>query len=221
MKALRSVPARLLAAIAVAAALTGCSGTDRPKPQVFLRTAVDTVPPGARCRATGAGDRPGRTVESPGLLALADLTPPIRIVCRLPGYWPAEMRLLPRERRPLLERLLAGEPVHPGRGEVRGKAAGVGGEYPARVSMRLARDAFDSERDRDAFYEGLVGEVRAGWHRLREQAEAECAAGVVPLAGASSVSLPSACRRAYEALDKRMRDDLQRIEGERRRAVVP
>jgi hypothetical protein len=208
----------LFAALVVG--LSGCIGEIEEKPRVVLNTAIESRPIESRCRVTDGTGR-GATVVAPGLASLSTFEVPVRVVCRKNGYWPEEVRIVPRRKRPLLIRLLEGERVDPRLGDVRGNEAGIGGEFPSRILMRLAPASFDSEADRDVAYAALVQETRADWAVLGAQAEAECEAGVVGREGASAVSLPANCRRAFEILVQQRADDLRRIEGLRRRSAVP
>ncbi len=207
--------------------LAGCALPDLPveaptetaKPVPM--TLMQTQPVGAVCSVRGESGLE-RTIRTPEIIPLESFGKEVRITCFLADHYRRVTTIHPRSIKPLLVRILDREPLTLQIATVEDAEGGKDARaYPPQMLIRLRRDRFDTETERDAWYEGLASATLEDWRQLRVVVDGQCRPDIVTMKGEGAVSKPVACSTALTRLEETAATDLRSIELDRRRAALP
>ena len=210
-----------------AALLGGCAlspppeekpaAADKPVPMTLIQTA----PGGAVCSLRGESSLE-RTIRTPEIVPLEAFGKEIRVTCFLADHFRLVTTVQPRSIKPLLRRILDREPLSLQTATIEDAEGGEDARpYPPQMLFRLRRDRFQTETERDVWYETLSAATLQDWRGVRAVVAGQCRPDIVPLKGGGAVSKPVACSTALDRLEKTAATELRSIEVDRRRAALP
>lgn len=217
---------RALALLCLLTALVGCKiivppDENKVKPRLatfVARTIVQSNHPNAECRAVGTNQQVDKRI-TPYTISPEQMGFPVRVTCELEGFLKTSEYLYPRPVPSLVLGLAQGVKISP-MVDLKPAAGAPNDTLVANsIAVILRRGAFNKIEERERFYEILRKDREQRWEKLRSLTRQDCRNPIVPRAGATSVSEPTACRVAYKRLEELRAADLSLLEQERRRAT--
>ncbi|MEO1292409.1 MAG: hypothetical protein AAFV62_06205 [Pseudomonadota bacterium] len=197
-----AVRTRTVAALALIGVAAGCAtiveGTSDP-------LTVITEPAGAVCTIERGGTVIGVVNPAPGTVELGKSKDDAMVTCEKDGHEPATAALRASFQGMTFGNVLLGGVV----GVAIDAGSGAMNKYPETVSLTLAPIFFETEADRDAFYERAIAKIEAEAQEARATVEKNC-----------NSSNAEDCAEEAAAIDQERLRQVQLMEAARSRAKV-
>ena len=202
--------------------ITGCAQpvSDSPGLTKFSEyTFITSNQTNLLCEYDGANTTVRRT-EVPHFINLSILKLPIKIKCSKKNYWDKVIVLTPLRTFNLLERLTLGQNVTAQNSNYNRASVGPLSGLPRKLHIVLRKNSFKSSDERDIYYAEEAKFTRENWDAVVSKINKNCQ---IKKSNHVELSLNinyAACQKAKEQIQKLLRDDLIRLEVERRGSYI-
>ena len=171
------------------------------------------------CEYDGANTTVRRT-EVPHFINLSILKLPIKIKCSKENYWDKVIVLTPLRTFNLLERLTLGQNVTAQNSNYNRASVGPLSGLPRKLHIVLRKNSFKSADERDLYYAEEAKFTRENWDAVASKINKNC-----QIKTSNHVKLPRnddyiACQKANGKIQKLLKDDLMKLEVERRGSLI-
>ncbi|MCG8354369.1 MAG: hypothetical protein MI920_02235 [Kiloniellales bacterium] len=191
---------RLLGILVLATQLGACASIVSDNDST---TYIATQPEGARCELHGQDFT--RVVMAPSSVSLPADAAPITVACKSDGY-----RTTTAELDTSMDGWIVGNLIFGGIiGAAIDASRGAGQKYPAQLTVYLDPDTFDSEAERDEWYETRIGTLKNKWGELIDAEERKCERDSTEL-----------CRRKVEELEEARDKEVEELIKRRDTSIV-
>ncbi|SFI86630.1 PEGA domain-containing protein [Albimonas pacifica] len=191
--------ARLVAALALAA-LAGCATITHGSTDTV---SIDTRPSGASCTVTQGGAQVARVDPTPGTIMVPKSKHDLAVRCEKEGYQPAVGSVGSEFQAMTFGNIVFGGVI----GVAVDAASGAMNDYEPMVTIALLPDRFESQGERDRFFDKLRDDYMAEAADTIARIKAACTAG-------------DECTRQVEIAEQRRTERLVDIEAKRQQARV-
>ena len=161
-----------------------------------------------------------RHTEIPHYINLSILNPPIKVRCSKENYWDSVIVLTPIRTFNLLDRLMLRQNVTAQNSNYSSANVGPLSGLPRKLHIVLRKKSFKNADERDLYYAEEVRFVEENWDAVASKINKSCQ---MKKNNHSELSLNiehAACQKAKEQIKKLLRNDLMRLEVERRGSVL-
>ncbi len=171
------------------------------------------------CEYDGANTTVRRT-EVPHFINLSILKLPIKVKCSKENYWDKVIVLTPLRTFNLLERLKLGQNVTAQNSNYNRASVGPLSGLPRKLHIVLRKNSFKSADERDLYYAEEAKFTRENWDAVASKINKNC-----QIKTSNHVKLPRnddyiACQKANGKIQKLLKDDLMKLEVERRGSLI-
>ena len=161
-----------------------------------------------------------RHVEIPHYINLSILNPPIKVRCSKENYWEKVIVLTPIRIFNLLDRLMLRQNVTAQNSNYSRANVGPLSGLPRKLHIVLRKKSFKNADERDLYYAEEARFVKENWDAVASKINKSCQ---MKKNNHSELSLNvehAACQKANEQIKKLLRNDLMRLEVERRGSLL-
>ena len=161
-----------------------------------------------------------RRREIPHFINLSALKPPIKVKCSKENYWDKVIVLTPIRTFNLLDRLALRHKVTAQNSNYNRASVGPLSGLPRKLHIVLRKNSFKSSDERDIYYAEEAKFTRENWGAVESKINKNCQ---IKKGNQVELSLNidyAACQKAKEQIQKLLRDDLIRLEVERRGSYI-
>ena len=156
----------------------------------------------------------------PHFINLSILKLPIKVKCSKENYWDKVIVLTPIRTFNLLDRLTLRQNVTAQNSNYNRASVGPLSGLPRKLHIVLRKNSFKSTEERDIYYAEEAKFTRENWDAVASKINKNCqmkeSNNVEP-----SLNIDyAACQKAKEQIQKLLRDDLTRLEVERRGSLI-
>ncbi len=156
----------------------------------------------------------------PQFINLSILKLPIKVKCSKENYWDEVIVLTPIRTFNLLDRLALRQNVTLQNSNYNRASVGPLSGLPRKLHIVLRKNLFKSADERDLYYAEAAKFTRENWDAVASKINKNC-----QIKKSSHAKLPlnieyAACQKAKEQIQKLLRDDLMRLEVERRGSLI-
>tara|TARA_A100001035_G_scaffold147984_1_gene116303 strand:- start:349 stop:1014 length:666 start_codon:yes stop_codon:yes gene_type:complete len=156
----------------------------------------------------------------PHFINLSILKMPIKVKCSKENYWDKVIVLTPIRTFDLLDRLALRQNVTAQNSNYNRASVGPLSGLPRKLHIVLRKNSFKSTEERDIYYAEEAKFTRENWDAVASKINKNCqmkeSNNVEP-----SLNIDyAACQKAREQIQKLLRDDLTRLEVERRGSLI-
>lgn len=156
----------------------------------------------------------------PHFINLSILKLPIKVKCSKENYWDKVIVLTPIRTFNLLDRLALRQNVTAQNSNYNRASVGPLSGLPRKLHIVLRKNSFKSTEERDIYYAEEAKFTRENWDAVASKINKNCqmkeSNNVEP-----SLNIDyAACQKAREQIQKLLRDDLTRLEVERRGSLI-
>ena len=156
----------------------------------------------------------------PHFINLSILKLPIKVKCSKENYWDKVIVLTPIRTFNLLDRLALRQNVTAQNSNYNRSSVGPLSGLPRKLHIVLRKNSFKSTEERDIYYAEEAKFTRENWDAVASKINKNCqmkeSNNVEP-----SLNIDyAACQKAREQIQKLLRDDLTRLEVERRGSLI-
>ena len=171
------------------------------------------------CEYDGANTTVRRT-EVPHFINLSILKLPIKVKCSKENYWDKVIVLTTLRTFNLLERLTLGQNVTAQNSNYNRASVGPLSGLPRKLHIVLRKNSFESADERDLYYAEEAKFTRENWDAVASKINKNC-----QIKTSNHVKLPLnddyiACQKANGKIQKLLKDDLMKLEVERRGSLI-
>ena len=201
---------------------TGCAQpvSDNPGLTKFLEyTFITSNQTNLICEYTGTHTTIRRT-EIPHFINLSILKPPIKVKCSKENYWDKVIVLTPIRTFNLLDRLALRQNVTAQNSNYNRASVGPLSGLPRKLHIVLRKNSFKSTEERDIYYAEEAKFTRENWDAVASKINKNCQMKKSNYAERPLNIDYAACQKAKEQIQKLLRDDLTRLEVERRGSLI-
>jgi hypothetical protein len=183
------------------------------------QTYLTSFPEKAQCTIAGESEETV-SARTPVLLNFSNLSGPMKIACTHEGYWTSNILLEPSDGKTLASRLIGRENITILNGGYNEADLGPQTRLPRKLHIVLRRNAFDTSEAKNSYYADEILYAKKAWGLLISNLLSSCKQqnDMQPLVTSKLSS--SHCRFATKRLQMFVRNDLIKIEQERRRSSV-
>lgn len=183
------------------------------------QTYLTSFPEKTKCTITGNSEET-MSATTPVLLNFSNLSEPIKIACTHNGYWTSNILLEPTYEKTLANRLIGRENITILNGSY--NEADLGPQYrlPRKLHIVLRRNTFDTSEAKNSYYADEMLYAKKAWGLLFNDLLLVCKKQNEMQPPSTGNLSNSHCRFATKRLKMFMRNDLIKIEQERRRSSV-
>ena len=202
--------------------ITGCTQpiSDNPGLTKFSEyTFITSYQTSLICEYSGKHTTIRRT-EIPHFINLSILKPPIKVKCSKEKYWDKVIVLTPIRTFNLLDRLALRHNVTAQNSNYNRASVGPLSGLPRKLHIVLRKNSFISSDERDIYYAEEAKFTGENWGAVASKLNKNC-----QMKNSNHVKLSlnidyAACQKATEQIQKLLRDDLIRLEVERRGSYI-
>ena len=202
--------------------ITGCTQpiSDNPGLTKFSEyTFITSYQTSLICEYSGKHTTIRRT-EIPHFINLSILKPPIKVKCSKENYWDKVIVLTPIRTFNLLDRLALRHNVTAQNSNYNRASVGPLSGLPRKLHIVLRKNSFISSAERDIYYAEEAKFTGENWGAVASKLNKNC-----QMKNSNHVKLSlnidyAACQKATEQIQKLLRDDLIRLEVERRGSYI-
>jgi len=202
--------------------ITGCAQpvSDNPGLTKFLEyTFITSNQTNLICEYSGTHTTIRRT-EIPHFINLSILKPPIKVKCSKENYWDKVIVLTPIRTFNLLDRLALRQNVTAQNSNYNRASVGPLSGLPRKLHIVLRKNSFKSTEERDIYYAEEAKFTRENWDAVASKINKNCQMKKSNYAERPLNIDYAACQKAKEQIQKLLRDDLTRLEVERRGSLI-
>ena len=202
--------------------ITGCTQpiSDNPGLTKFSEyTFITSYQTSLICEYSGKHTTIRRT-EIPHFINLSILKPPIKVKCSKENYWDKVIVLTPIRTFNLVNRLALRHNVTAQNSNYNRASVGPLSGLPRKLHIVLRKNSFISSDERDIYYAEEAKFTGENWGAVASKLNKNC-----QMKNSNHVKLSlnidyAACQKATEQIQKLLRDDLIRLEVERRGSYI-
>ena len=202
--------------------ITGCAQpvSDNPGLTKFSEyTFITSNQTSLICEYSGTHTTIRRT-EIPHFINLSILKPPIKVKCSKENYWDKVIVLTPIRTFNLLDRLALRQNVTAQNSNYNRASVGPLSGLPRKLHIVLRKNSFKSTEERDIYYAEEAKFTRENWDAVASKINKNCQMKKSNYAERPLNIDYAACQKAKEQIQKLLRDDLTRLEVERRGSLI-
>ena len=202
--------------------ITGCAQpvSDNPGLTKFSEyTFITSNQTSLICEYSGTHTTIRRT-EIPHFINLSILKPPVKVKCSKENYWDKVIVLTPMRTFNLLDRLALRHKVTAQNSNYNRASVGPLSGLPRKLHIVLRKNSFKSTEERDIYYAEEAKFTRENWDAVASKINKNCQMKKSNYVDASVNIDYAACQKAKEQVQKLLRDDLTRLEVERRGSLI-
>ena len=192
-------PIQIIATALVYTLLNGCATLTTGSVQTIV---VESDPDGANCIISRSGRSISYVNPTPGSFVLRKDKDELQISCDLEGYFPTVATLDSNFQGATLGNVFLGGIVGIGIDALSGAA----NKYPDSVKVTLIKQHFNSERDRDAYFEQRKNDVNSRFNEMVKDEKYSCSA--------------RACKKKLAKAEEQRSEQLDDLEGKRETAII-
>ncbi len=152
----------------------------------------------------------------PHFINLSILKMPIKVKCSKENYWDRVIVLTPIRTFNLLDRLALRQNVTAQNSNYNRASVGPLSGLPRKLHIVLRKNSFKSTEERDVYYAEEAKFTRENWDAVASKINKNCQMKKSNYVDTSLNIDYAACQKAKEQIQKLLRDDLTRLEVERR-----
>lgn len=199
--------------ILAALVLAACAEVLGPPTFTETRTFLEAEPEQIRCNLTGQN---GHTLSltTPAYAPSEEFGNWYQMKCFLAGYWSDRIVVRRNTKTDLIEKALSQENIDPRVQNFLSSNPRLE-PFPTQLKFHLRRNSFQTEAKRDRYYAGHRARVERFWFDITARVEEVCSTTGNP------VGRSKKCQKALNLLKQERLQDLNNLEIERRRSVVP
>ena len=202
--------------------ITGCAQpvSDNPGLTKFSEfTFITSNQTSLICEYSGTHTTIRRT-RIPHFINLSILKPPIKVKCSKENYWDKVIVLTPIRTFNLLDRLALRQNVTAQNSNYNRASVGPLSGLPRKLHIVLRKNSFKSTEERDIYYAEEAKFTRENWDAVASKINKNCQMKKSNYAERPLNIDYAACQKAKEQIQKLLRDDLTRLEVERRGSLI-
>ena len=202
--------------------ITGCAQpvSDNPGLTKFSEyTFITSNQTSLICEYSGTHTTIRRT-EIPHFINLSILKPPIKVKCSKENYWDKVIVLTPIRTFNLLDRLALRQNVTAQNSNYNRASVGPLSGLPRKLHIVLRKNSFKSTEERDIYYAEEAKFTRENWDAVASKINKNCQMKKSNYLETALNIEYAACQKAKEQIQKLLRDDLTRLEVERRGSLI-
>ncbi len=202
--------------------ITGCAQpvSDNPGLTKFSEyTFITSNQTSLICEYSGTHTAVRRT-KIPHFINLSILKPPIKVKCSKEDYWDKVIVLTPIRTFNLLDRLTLRQNVTSQNSNYNRASVGPLSGLPRKLHIVLRKNSFKSVDERDLYYAEEAKFTRENWDAVASKINKNCQ---IKKSNHAELSLNidyAACQKAKGQSQKLLRDDLMKLEVERRGSLI-
>ena len=156
----------------------------------------------------------------PDFINLSILKLPIKVKCSKENYWDKVIVLTSIRTFNLLERLALRQNVTTQNSNYNRESVGPLSGLPRKLHIVLRKNSFKSTEERDIYYAEEAKFTRENWDAVASKINKNCQMEKSNQAELSLNIDYATCQKAKERIQKLLRDDLTRLEVERRGSII-
>ena len=156
----------------------------------------------------------------PHFINLSILKLPIKVKCSKENYWDKVIVLTPIRTFNLLDRLALRQNVTAQNSNYNRASVGPLSGLPRKLHIVLRKNSFKSTEERDIYYAEEAKFTRENWDAVASKINKNCQMKKSNYAERPLNIDYAACQKAKEQIQKLLRDDLTRLEVERRGSLI-
>lgn len=156
----------------------------------------------------------------PYFINLSILKMPIKVKCSKENYWDKVIVLTPIRTFNLLDRLALRQNVTAQNSNYNRASVGPLSGLPRKLHIVLRKNSFKSTEERDIYYAEEAKFTRENWDAVASKINKNCQMKKSNYAERPLNIDYAACQKAKEQIQKLLRDDLTRLEVERRGSLI-
>ena len=183
------------------------------------KTYLTSFPEEAKCTITGHSEETA-SARTPILLNSSNLSGPMKIACTHEGYWTSNILLEPIDGKTLASRLIGRENITILNGGYNEADLWPHSRLPRKLHIVLRRSAFGTSEAKNLYYADEILYAKKAWGLLISNLLSSCKHQNDMQPPVTSILSRSHCRFATKRLQILGRNDLIKIEQERRRSSV-
>ena len=202
--------------------ITGCAQpvSDNPGLTKFSEyTFITSNQTSLICEYSGTHTTIRRT-RIPHFINLSILKPPIKVKCSKENYWDKVIVLTPIRTFNLLDRLTLRQNVTAQNSNYNRASVGPLSGLPRKLHIVLRKNSFKSADERDLYYAEEAKFTRENWDAVASKIKKNCQMTKGNYVEPSLNIDYATCQKAKEQIQKLLRDDLTRLEVERRGSLI-
>ena len=161
-----------------------------------------------------------RRTQTPHFINLSILKPPIKVKCSKESYWDKFIVLTPLRTFNLVERLTLGQNVTAQNSNYNRASVGPLSGLPRKVHVVLRKNSFKSVDERDTYYAEEAKFTRENWDAIASKINKNCQMEKSNHAKLSRNNDYTTCQKAKGKIQKLLKDDLMKLEVERRGSLI-
>ena len=161
-----------------------------------------------------------RHTKIPHFINLSILKPPIKVRCSKENYWDKVIVLTPIRTFNLLDRLVLRQNVTAQNSNYSRANVGPLSGLPRKLHIVLRKKSFKNADERDLYYAEEARFVKENWDAVASKINKSCQTKKNNHSELSLNIEHAACQKAKEQIKKLLRNDLMRLEVERRGSLL-
>ena len=161
-----------------------------------------------------------RRREIPHFINLSALKPPIKVKCSKENYWDKVIVLTPIRTFNLLDRLTLRQNVTSQNSNYDRASVGPLSGLPRKLHIVLRKNSFKSADERDLYYAEEAKFTRENWDAVASKISKNCQMKTSNQVKLSRNDDYTACQKANGKIQKLLKNDLMKLEVERRGSLI-